>query len=127
MIQIGTTLNVIDNSGAKKAYCIKIVQGHQKRYAHLGEIILVVIKALRKRRRSLSKVKKGELYRGLIVRTKVKNSYAFSDTFCFLENAIILLTKQNKFLGTRVFGSIINTFRYTKYMRLISISGGTVS
>ena len=127
MIQIGTALNVIDNSGAKKAYCIKIIQGHQKRYAGLGEVILVAIKALRKRRRSLSKVKKGEMYRALIVRTKVKTSYSFSDTFSFLENAIILFTKQNKFLGTRIFGSIANTFRYTKYMRLISISGGGVS
>ena len=56
MIQIGTTLNVIDNSGAKKAYCIKIIQGYKKRYARLGEIILVVIKTLRKRRRLLSKL-----------------------------------------------------------------------
>jgi len=127
MIQIGTTLNVIDNSGAKKAYCIKIIQGYKKRYARLGEIILVVIKTLRKRRRLLSKVKKGELYRALIVRTKTKNKHLVSDNFYFLENAVILFTKQNKILGTRIFGSISNNFRYTKYMRLISISGGIVS
>jgi len=127
MIQSGTYLNVIDNSGAKKAYCIKIIQGYKKRYARLGEIILVVIKTLRKRRRLLSKVKKGELYRALIVRTKTKSTHPVSDNFYFLENAVILFTKQNKILGTRIFGSISSNFRYTKYMRLISISGGIVS
>ena len=127
MIQIGTTLNVIDNSGAKKAYCIKIIQGYKKRYAKLGDIILVSIKMLRKKRRSLSKVKKGEMYRALIVRTKSKNPILSSDNFYFLENSIILFTKQNKFLGTRVFGAISKNFRYTKYMRLIAMSSGFIS
>jgi len=127
MIQIGTMLNVIDNSGAKKAYCIKIIQGYKKRYARLGDLILVSIKMLRKKRRSLSKVKKGEMYRALIVRTKHKNPSLSADNFYFLENSIILFTKQNKFLGTRVFGAISKNFRYTKYMRLIAMSSGFIS
>lgn len=127
MIQTGTTLNVIDNSGAKKAYCIKIRQGYKKRYAAIGDIILVAIKTLRKKRRSLSKVKKGEMYHALIIRTKTPKAYPFFDNFNFLENAVILFTKQNKFLGTRIFGSIIKQFRYTKYMRLLSMSSGFIS
>ena len=63
MIQVGTTLNVIDNSGAKKVYCIRIIKGSNKRYAYLGDSILVVVKTLRKKRRVLSKVKKGEIHR----------------------------------------------------------------
>jgi len=127
MIQTGTFLNVIDNSGAKTAECIKIIQGYKKRYAVIGDIILVSIKSLRKKRRSFSKVKKGEMYQALIIRTKSKKFYPFCDNFNFLENAVILFTKQNKFLGTRIFGSIIKHFRYTKYMRLISMSSGFVN
>jgi large subunit ribosomal protein L14 len=127
MIQIGTNLNVIDNCGAKKAYCIKIVKGFKKRYAFLGDIILVAIKTIRKRRKVLSKVKKGEMYRALIVRTKSKNSYPFQDQLSFLENSVILFNKQNKFMGTRIFGSIAKKFRYTKYMRLLFMSGGFIS
>ena len=59
MIQIGTHVNIIDNSGGKKAYCIRIIGGYKKRYAFLGDVILVAIQSLRKRRRALSKVKKG--------------------------------------------------------------------
>lgn len=124
MIQIGTSVNIIDNSGGKKAYCIRIVGGSKKRYAFLGDLILVAIQSLRKRRRALSKVKKGELYTALIVRTKSKNVYSSTDTFYFLQNSVILFNKQNKFLGTRIFGPMIQTFRYTKYMRLISMSSG---
>ena len=127
MIQIGTSLNVIDNSGAKKAYCIKVIKGFKKRYAFLGDIILVAIKTIRKRRKAFSKVKKGELYKALIVRTKKKNFYKYNDQFSFHENAVILFNKQNKFLGTRVFGSLPKTFRYTKYMRLLFMSGGFIA
>lgn len=70
MIQMGSSLNVVDNCGAKKAYCIKVMKGFKKKYAFLGEIILIVVRSLRKRRRKLAKVKKGEIYKGLVVRTR---------------------------------------------------------
>ena len=110
MIQVGTSVNIIDNSGGKKAYCIRIIGGSKKRYACLGDCILIAVQALRKRRRALSKVKKGELYRALIVRVKSKGLNSLSDKSYFLENSVILLNKQNKFLGTRVFGPIKNIF-----------------
>ena len=127
MIQVGTTLNVIDNSGAKKVYCIRIIKGSNKRYAYLGDSILVVVKTLRKKRRALSKVKKGEIHNALIVRTKTKKSYCFSDSFFSLENSVILLNKQQKFIGTRIFGALPKIFRYTKYMRALSLSAGSIS
>lgn len=127
MITQGTYLNVIDNSGAKKAYCIKILKGYRSRYAYLGDVILVSIHKLRSHRKSFSKVKTGELYKALIVRTKIKKFAYSGDSYQFLENAIVLLNKQNKFIGTRIFGAVPKFFRYTKYMRLVSISSSLVS
>lgn len=124
MIQIGTTLNVVDNCGAKKAYCIRVVD---KSSASIGDLVLVVIKTLRKKRKIYSKVKKGELYFALIVRTKLKKFHSFSDSFYFLENSIVLLNKQHKVLSTRIFGCLPKSFRYTKYMKILAISTGLIS
>jgi large subunit ribosomal protein L14 len=77
MIQNGTFLNVIDNSGAKQVYCIKILTGYKKRYAGIGDIIVVSVKSLRLKRRVTSKLKKGDVMKALIVRTKT-SSISFS-------------------------------------------------
>ncbi len=127
MIQVGTVLNVCDNSGARKVYCIRVLNGSRKKYARLGNLILVVVKSLRKKRKSLSKVKKGDIFRALVVRTRMKSISKFSDSFSFLENSVVLLTGQNKFVGTRVLGSLPKNFRITSYMRLLSLCGGSVS
>ena len=127
MIQVGTVLNVSDNSGARKVYCIRVLNGSRKKYARLGNLILVVVKSLRKKRKSLSKVKKGDILCALIVRTRMKSISKFSDSFSFLENSVVLLTGQNKFVGTRILGSLPKNFRITSYMRLLSLCGGSVS
>lgn len=121
---MGTKLNVVDNCGAKKVYCIKVMKGFKKRYAFLGDIILVAVKSIRKRRRKLVKVKTGEIYRALIVRTKSKTSFLSSDQFFFHENSVILFNKQNKIIGTRIFGGLPITLRYTKYLRILFLSNG---
>jgi large subunit ribosomal protein L14 len=126
MIQIGSSVNIVDNCGGKKAYCIRVFGGSRKRYAIRGDLILVAIRTLRKRRRVLSKVKKGELYTALIIRSKSFSSHFSGDTSFFLENSVILFNKQNKVLGTRIFGPIPKDFRSTKYMRLISMSSGII-
>jgi len=127
MIQVGTVLNVSDNSGARKVYCIRVLNGSRKKYARLGNLVLVVVKSLRKKRKSLSKVKKGDIFRALVVRTRMKSISKFSDSFSFLENSVVLLTGQNKFVGTRILGSLPKNFRITSYMRLLSLCGGSVS
>lgn len=127
MIQVGTVLNVSDNSGARKVYCIRVLNGSRKKYARLGNLVLVVVKSLRKKRKSLSKVKKGDIFRALIVRTRTKSISKISDSFSFLENSVVLLTGQNKFVGTRILGSLPKNFRITSYMRLLSLCGGSVS
>jgi large subunit ribosomal protein L14 len=127
MIQIGSYLNVVDNSGAKKVACIRINASCKKRYAQTGENIIVSVKSLRSKRRVFSKVKKGEIFNALVVRTKKMKKDFIKNEHSFLQNSVILLTRQNKTIGTRIFGAIPKFFRFTKYMRLISVSSGTLS
>lgn len=124
MIQKGSFLNIIDNSGAREVACIRINASCKRRYAYLGENIIVSIKSLRTKRRHFSKVKKGEIYNALIVRLKTHKKDFFSNSFLCLSNSAILLSKKNKLIGTRIFGTIPKTFRYTKYMRILSLSAG---
>jgi len=126
MIQKGTYLNVIDNSGAKEVCCIHVLNGYRKRYAVVGDVVVVSIKSLRIKRRSHAKVKKGEVLKALIVRTKTSLKSYSLEQLNFLENSAILLSKQDKLLGTRVFGSVPNSFRYTKFLRIISLASGFI-
>jgi large subunit ribosomal protein L14 len=127
MIQNGTFLSVVDNSGAKFAACIKILSGYRSRYAGVGDVVLVSIKNLRTKRRSSSKIKKGEIYHALVIRT-VKPTLAFQgDSFQFFNNSVVLLNKQKKFIGTRVFGAVPKNFRNTKFLKILSLSPGSVS
>ena len=126
MIQNGTYLNVIDNSGAKKAICIQVMSGYRRRYGYIGDILVVSIKSLRSKRKVLSKTKNGEVYSALIVRTKKVRNFFCGDSTLFLENSIILLNKQNKILGTRIFGALPKDFRYTKYLKILSLSSGNL-
>lgn len=125
MIQKGSFLKVLDNSGAKTAYCIRIISNSNKRYAFIGDLILVSIKSLRTKRRFSSKIKTGSLTRALIVRSKISKNYFFGDNLKFYENSIVLLNKQNKLIGTRIFGLLPNLLRYTRLMRLLALCTGT--
>jgi len=123
MIQKGTIVNIIDNSGAKKAICIGIKkQGYKQKYAILGTLILVSIRKLNKSQNK--KVKKGEKYNALILRTK---SVIFNNTSNFkkfTDNSVLLLNKKNKFIGTRIFGLVPKILKKTKFLKLLSISAG---
>jgi large subunit ribosomal protein L14 len=123
MIQTGTYLNVIDNSGAKRVNCIKILNtGYKQRYAKIGTIILVSIKSVRFSKNI--KVKKGELCYALIIKTKTK-SLNYSTYRKYFDNAVVLLNKKNnKLLGTRIFSTIPKEFKYTKFLKCISLSSG---
>lgn len=123
MIQKGSILNVIDNSGARFVKCIGIYHGFNSRYAFLGSKILVSVKKLRKKRKRFSKIKKGATTYGLIVRTKKAYNNNSNNT-AFLTNSIVLLNFQNRIIGTRIFGALPKFLRYTRYMRLLSLSSG---
>lgn len=128
MIQNGTYLNVQDNSGARSVMCIKVLKGYKSRYAYIGDCILVSVKKLRTKRRLSSKVKKGEILKALIVRTKTKFGLVRNGNFnSFTENSVILINKQNKLIGTRIFGLVSQKLRCTKFFRVISLSSGVIS
>ena len=126
MIQKNSYLNIIDNSGAKNVSCIHIYLGHKKRYANIGEVILVSIKSLRSKRRKNSKVKKGEVLKALILRTKSPYKLHSGDTFTFFENSALLLSNKNKLLGTRLFGVVPKFLRKTRFLKICSVSLGVV-
>lgn len=129
MIYKGTILTVIDNSGAKTVQCIKILNGYKKLYASLGALITVVIKRIRKNsRRQLNlKIIKGGIYKALILRTKISTSSFFGDSIKYSENSVVLLNKSNKFLGTRIFGSVHLLFKSTKFLKVVAMSSGVSS
>lgn len=126
MIQKGSYLNVIDNSGARKAICIQVLSGYRHRYAYIGNILIVSVRSLRAKRRVFSKVKKGSIYTALLVRTKKVKKFFSGDSTTFLENSIILLNKQKKLLGTRIFGALPKYFRNTKFLKILSLSFGNL-
>jgi large subunit ribosomal protein L14 len=142
MIQIGTFIKVIDNSGAKEAQCLKILNhGYNKKYAEIGDLILVAIKETysdtakkRKKKASssipsdlLSKVKKGEMHKGIVLYTKIPYQ-AKSHLYIYGEdNGVILLDKQYNLLGTRIFGKMPEKFRYSKFLKLIACSSGLLN
>jgi large subunit ribosomal protein L14 len=126
MIQVGTILNVIDNSGAKKVCCIKVMKGFRQRYARLGDLIMISIKSLRKKRKSTSKTKKGQIYKALVLRTKIGARGYSGGKVQFLENCVTLLSKQDKFIGTRILGPLSVQLRKTKFLRILSIASGLI-
>lgn len=126
MIQKGTYFKVGDNSGAKVVACIHVGKGYRKRYARLGDVIIVSVKSLRTKRRKASKIKKGDVLNGLIVRTKVVFASYSAETLSFFNNSIVLLNDNFKFLGTRVFGPVPFTLRGSRFLRVVSLAAGAV-
>jgi large subunit ribosomal protein L14 len=126
MIQVGTFLSVIDNSGAKLACCLRIKSKTKKRYARIGDQILISVKKLRTKRKLTSKVKKGEIYNALIVLSKKENHTKLFKNKKYLSNSIILLNKQNKLIGSKIFGGLPKKFRYTKFLKILFMASGAI-
>jgi len=125
MIQKETFLKIVDNSGGNLASCIAIKT--KSKYAILGSIILVSIKRLRSQRRSASKIKKGEIHKALIVQTKKTTVYKNNNTKSFSQNSIIILNKNNKTVATRIFVALDQSFRKSKFLKLLFISVGVLT
>jgi large subunit ribosomal protein L14 len=121
MIQHHTILKVSDNSGAKTVKCIKVLGGFKRKFALLGDIIVVSIQQLRNKSKKNSKVKKKEIYRALIIRTKTKIKKKDGSIINFKENAVVLLNKQTKPVGTRIIGPIPKLLK-KKFYKFLSIS-----
>ena len=118
MIQAETVLGVADNSGARKVLCIKVLGGSRKRYAQIGDVIKVTVKDAIPR----GKVKKGEIYNALVVRTKHGVRRPDGSLIRFDSNAAVLLDSKREPIGTRVFGPVTRELRAINYLKIISLA-----
>lgn len=118
MIQTETVLNVADNSGARKVLCIRVLGGTRKRYAGIGDVIVVTVKEAIPH----AKVKKGDVMTAVIVRTK-KEMKRMDDTWVkFDENAAVILSAAGEPIGTRIFGPVARELRNQGFMKIISLA-----
>ena len=124
MIQQRTVLKVSDNSGAKTVRCLKVLGGFKKKYAKLGDIIVISIQQLRNKSKKTSKVKKKEVYKALIIRTKTKCRKKTGYEKLFKENAVALLDKKGNPVGTRIIGPMSRYLKKKNLQKFISISAG---
>jgi large subunit ribosomal protein L14 len=126
MIQQETILKVADNSGAKTVKCIKVLGGFKKRYANLGDIIVVSVQQLRNKSKKTSKVLKGGVFRALVIRTKTQYKKRDGSSFLLNENSVTLINKQGNPIGTRILGPIPKTLKKKKFMKFASLSVGLI-
>ena len=126
MIQQQTLLKVSDNSGAKIVRCIKVLGGFKKKFARLGDIIIVSIITLRNKSKLTSKVKKGDVYKAVILRTKSNQIKKDGSSFSFQTNSVSLINKQGKPVATRIIGPFPAKLRKGKFAKFANISSKTI-
>ena len=118
MIQMQTILNVADNSGAKKVGCIKVLGGSKRKYASIGDIIVVSVKEAIPN----SKVKKGDVIRAVVVRTAKEVGRPDGTYLKFSDNSAVLINNQMEPIGTRIFGPVARELRAKQFMKIVSLA-----
>ncbi|MDR1111437.1 MAG: 50S ribosomal protein L14 [Deltaproteobacteria bacterium] len=118
MIQPETRLTVADNSGAKQVYCIKVLGGSRRRYASLGDIIVVSVKEALPG----SKVKKGDKYKAVVVRTAKEVGRQDGSFIKFDDNSAVLINNAREPIGTRIFGPVARELRGRRFMKIVSLA-----
>jgi large subunit ribosomal protein L14 len=118
MIQAETRLKVADNSGARKVACIKVLGGSKRRYAHVGDVIVCSVKEAIPN----GAIKKGEVIRAVVVRTKKEIRRKDGSYIKFDENAAVVIDAQGNPRGTRIFGPVARELRDKKYMKIVSLA-----
>jgi len=126
MIQQQTILKVTDNSGAKTVKCIKVLNGFKRRVAILGDTIIVSVQKLRNKARLSSKVRKGEVYKAIIVRTKNKAVKKDGSSIFFQSNAVSLVNKQGKPIASRIVGPLPKVLKKRKKIKFVTLSSGFI-
>lgn len=118
MIQVCSNLDVADNSGAKIVQCIKVLGGSRRRYASLGDIIVVSVKECMPN----AKVKKGEVMKAVVVRTVREHRRTDGSYIKFDDNSAVLINPQKEPIGTRIFGPVARELRAKRFMRIVSLA-----
>jgi len=118
MIQMQTMLKIADNTGARRAACIKVVEASGKRYAEIGDIVVITVKEAI----PSSSVKKGEVVRAVVVRTKNDIRRSDGSVLRFNENAVVIIDNQRNPQGTRIFGPVAREIREKQFLKIISLA-----
>jgi large subunit ribosomal protein L14 len=118
MIQSETNLEVADNSGARRVQCIRVLGGSRRKFASIGDVIVVAVKEAIPR----GKVKKGDVHKAVIVRTAKEIHRADGSAIRFDKNAAVLITPQGEPIGTRIFGPVTRELRAKRFMKIISLA-----
>jgi large subunit ribosomal protein L14 len=118
MIQVQTQMTVADNSGAKKVSCIRVLGGTRRRYARVGDIVIVAVKEAIPH----SKVKKGDVMRAVVVRTVKETRRPDGSYIRFDDNSAVLINPQGDPIGTRIFGPVARELRAKRFMKIISLA-----
>jgi large subunit ribosomal protein L14 len=118
MIQAESNIDVADNSGARRVQCIKVLGGSKRKYASVGDVIVVTVKEAIPRGR----VKKGEILQAVVVRTAKDIHRKDGTSIRFDNNAAVLINKQGEPIGTRIFGPVTRELRAKRYMKIISLA-----
>ncbi|MBR3318515.1 MAG: 50S ribosomal protein L14 [Atopobiaceae bacterium] len=122
MIQMETMLVVADNSGARRVKCIKVIGGSKRRYAGIGDVIICAVQEAQPN----SAVKKGEIVRCVVVRTKKETRRKDGSYIRFDQNACVVVDKEGEPRGTRIFGPVARELRDRKYMKIVSLAPETL-
>ena len=118
MIQMQSMLDAADNSGARRLMCVKVLGGSKRRYAGIGDIVKVTVKEAIPR----GKVRKGEMYSAVVVRTRKGVRRPDGSLIRFDRNAVVLLTNQFQPIGTRIFGPVTRELRRERFMKIVSLA-----
>ena len=118
MIQMQSTLNVADNSGAKSVQCIKVLGGTRRRYASIGDVVVVSVKVAL----PTSKIKKGSITKAVVVRTTKEIGRKDGSYIRFDDNAVVILSDQNEPVGTRIFGPVARELRSKRFLKIVSLA-----
>ncbi len=118
MIQLRSMLEVADNSGAKRVQCVKVIGGSRRRYAGLGDVVVVSVKEALPE----SNIKKGSVTKAVVVRTKRESRRSDGSYIRFDQNAVVLINPQGEPVGTRIFGPVARELRWREYMKIISLA-----
>ncbi len=118
MIQLRSMLEVADNSGAKRVQCVKVLGGSHRKYAGLGDVVVVSVKEALPD----SNIKKGSVTKAVVVRTKNEARRPDGSYIRFDQNAVVLINPQGEPIGTRIFGPVARELRWREYMKIISLA-----
>ncbi len=118
MIQTQSVLQVADNTGARRVACVKVLGGSQRRYASVGDIIVVSVKEALPN----SRVKKKQLHRAVVVRTKKEIARSDGSYIRFDDNSVVLIDTNRELIGTRIFGPVARELRAKRFMKIVSLA-----